>query len=378
MTPKRRTRAAKAKERQADSVESVQESTASEVDPWGDAALDQDVVQGSARARAHVKPQRIQRVEADGATRLQESIQSGISRCKDKYPPRTREDFLALLPKATTDDEWTEEDEKQMKSALKATARWKDLSGVRDATVGVWKLFFRFTGRLVTDVLGLSTGLVYKGQKKWPDSFCQPLHTYLCLPFMRGNVMRLRLALQWAVICRTNDRRRHYLNGCEQDVFLRMLAEVMHHQDGTVGPATLRRIALRLYMDKFGQHGDEEPEWSALMANIEARRCPPDKKRRGADKGKGPAPDLSAPDAYEITTSDLNAVIQAADDMAIFFFKSHHHSQTAKEVIGLARAVKDAPFKEDVVKATKAVLLAEQRQKQQQSRAAQGSPRAPT
>lgn len=326
------------------------------------------------KASSHrVKAERVKKAAEEGASRMHETIATSVGQVKARFPPRTKEQFYALLPGPSFDGDWTEEEEAVMRAELEATPQWRDLLVVKDITVGVWKFFFRFTGRLVTDVIGLDTGLVYEGRRRWPDTFIRPLHVYLCLPFMRGDVMKLRLALQWAVICRNNDRRRHYLNGCQQDIFLRVLAEMMYCQDGTVEPEVLRRVALRIYMAKFGAEGGVEPEWSVLMGRIEARLSPMVFRQ----KPKPPMEDISAPDTYEVTTSLLGAVIEVVEDLTVFSFRSYVHAQTVKDVTSLARAVNDRPLKDDVAEAIKAILFAEERGKRLQSRAADDSPRVP-
>lgn len=318
------------------------------------------------------KPDRIEKFADEAIAHMRETIETRVGRIKAKYPPRTREEFHALLPRPNFDEDWTEEDEDRMKATIVATPQWRDLLKIKDATMGAWKLFFRFGGRLITDVIGFNTGLVFEGHKTWPDTFIRPLLIYLCLPFMRGDVMRLRLALQWAVICRDNDRRQHYLNGCTSDMFLRILAEVMHTQDGTLEPAVLRRIALRIYRAKMGEDGFIEPEWSVLMGHIELRVSRAHKGPR--KRGKQPAEDVSAPDTYQVTSALVSAVIEAVEDLDVFSIVS---SQTVKDLAGLARAVTDRPLKDDVAEAIKAVLLTEERQKQLQSRAAEDSSRVP-
>ncbi|KAJ4417884.1 hypothetical protein N0V82_005941 [Gnomoniopsis sp. IMI 355080] len=316
-----------------------------------------------------VNPKRVQQVAEAGAERLRVSIEKGVEGSRAEYPPGSREAFLDLLPGPTFNGDWTKEDERRMKSEVERTSRFRDILSFREGTMGAWKTFYRFAGRLVTDVIGLSTGVVHDGQKSWPDTFARPLQTYLCLPFMQGNVMRLRLALQWAAICRDDDRRKHYLNGCEQDVFLRMLSEVMDRQDGTMSPAALRRVALRLCLNKFGAYGDEEPQWSALLSNIEAHFYPLN------TNDKAPAMDTSPPDTYKVNTSDLKGVILAVDKLRTFSFALHHHSDTVKETLGLMKTVSDWPLREDVETATKAVLLSDERQKRMQDQAAGDSPR---
>lgn len=320
-----------------------------------------------------VKEKRIERAAEEDAVRMHRTIETSVDLAKTRFPPRSQEQFYALLPSPNFSEDWTEADEALMKATVEATSQWRDLLIVKDGTVGVWKLFFRFTGRLVTDVIGLNTGLVYEGKRRWPDTFIRRLQVYLCLPFMRGDVMRFRLALQWGVICRDNDRRRHHLNGCTTDVFLRILAELMSCQDGTVEPAVLRRVALRLYMAKSGGQGVVEPEWSVLMGHIEARLSPVVLR----NKAKAPVEDVSAPETYEVSTNLLGAVIGAVEDLTVYSLHPYVHAETVRDVTSLARAVNDRPLKGDVRQAIKALLLAEERRKRLQGRAVEDSPRVP-
>lgn len=135
-----------------------------------------------------------------------------------------------------------------------------------------------FTGRLVTDLVGFKIGLVWGSDhhnaknKKRSEPFVHRLQHIICHPFFRGNLLWMRLALQWSTICRTDDRRRHLLNGSKGDVFLRMLAEVMHRaqsEDCRLRAGALRRVALRFYRQEYMEYGVEDPGWSVLMEGIE-------------------------------------------------------------------------------------------------------------
>lgn len=320
-----------------------------------------------------VNAQRVERVAEAGAARMHQTIETSRDWIKARFPPRSQEQFNALLPSPDFSEDWTEADEALIQAKVESSSQWRDLQDVKDSTMGVWKFCFRFTGRLVTDVIGLNTGLVYEGSIRWPDTFIRRLHVYLCLPFMRGDVMKLRLALQWAVICRDDDRRCHYLNGCATDIFLRILAELVDRQDGTVEPAVLRRVALRIYMAKYAGDGVVEPEWSVLMDNIEVRLSPAVLRR----KTKAPVEDVSAPHIYKVSTTLLGTVIQAVEDLTVFSVRSNVHAETVRDVTSLARAVTDRPLKDDVLQAIKAVLSAEERQNRLQGRAVGDSPRVP-
>lgn len=319
--------------------------------------------------KLNVNEKRLQKVYGASSVRLAKAMHDAVRDVPDKYNNRSRKHFLSLLPKVEFDEDWTEEDERQLEERVMASDEGKDIMGVKYSLISVYKICYFFTGRLVTDIVGFKIGLVWGSDhhnaknKKWSEPFIQRMQYLICHPFFRGSLLWMRLALQWSAICRTDDRRRHLLNGSKGDVFLRMLAEVMQHaqrKDRRMRPGALRRVALRFYQQEYMEYGDEDPDWSVLMEGIEARVCA--KTPTGRKVGAEDPSNLSPPDTYIVTIQDVNAVLAALDGMRGFTFQKFHHSESVWGVSQLNKSHHDWPRKAEVEAAVKAVLLEEERQ----------------
>lgn len=222
-------------------------------------------------------------------------------------------------------------------------------------------------------VIGLQSGLVYTSESavatnnRWSLTFAQRLQVLIAHPFFQGSIPWIRLAIQWAAICRQDDHRSHVFPGGDSDVFLRILGEVYEWQNGSHRPPTLRRLAHRLYLQKYCEdsaRSPTEPLWGRLMGHIEELACPADEAPHEQDP--------TAPDVYEVTTADLTTVIRALDQVrGLVMFREQ--SDIIWETTQLVKSTHDIPVTDDCRRAIQAVLLHEERLKREQELAAEVS-----
>lgn len=313
-----------------------------------------------------VSKQRLQQVFESSSRNLGKTILKAVKESHEIYAKSTREEFLSLLPQPEYGPNWTEEDERDLEQEVLDSPEFKDHMAVKTTLIGVYKTCYFATGYLVTDIVGFKTGLIWSSDhtsaknQKWSDTFIERMQKIIFHPFFRGNMLWMRLALQWSVICRTDDRRMHLLNGAKGDIFLRMLTEVMYNvwrREEPVRPSAQRRLALRLYNQEYRtSHGMQDPDWSALMEGIEARVCSREPLGTKLDE------DDPFPQTYIVTADDAGAVLAALDDMEVFAIQTFHPSETVREIAKLVKSANDWPRLEETKMAIKAVLLSEERE----------------
>lgn len=174
---------------------------------------------------------------------LSELIQKSVDTYLSVLSKGSKEDFLRLLPVPRLTQNWTAEDEDALKARVRGSPEWEEFSKVTTHASGIWKICYFITGGLATDIIGLTTGLVYSSNSAlakndhWSTTFAERIQPIIAHPFFQGSIPWIRLAIQWAVVCRTDDHRRHVFDkGCDNDVFLQILKEVYEWQQGTHRP----------------------------------------------------------------------------------------------------------------------------------------------
>lgn len=291
---------------------------------------------------------------------LGELVERSIKTYPRQVPKGSRRDFLRLLPAPKFNDDWTREDEKALEIRMKQSREWDEFSKVLGQVIGVFKICYWLTKGLATDIIGVTKGLVYFSEagaaknNRWSLTFTQRLQVVIAHPFFQGQIPWIRMAIQWAAICRKDDHASHVFGkGCENDVFLRILAEVYQWQTGRHRPSTMRMLAHNLYVQRYSP---AVSLWSTLMGHIEELACP----EHEADR----ADDPTAPDVYKVSTEDVTTVITALDRMrGLAMFRED--SRIIWETTQLMRSNHDVPLLADCKKAFQAVLLQEARLEEQ-------------
>ncbi|ROV89449.1 hypothetical protein VMCG_10231 [Cytospora schulzeri] len=309
-----------------------------------------------------------------GARRLGRAVDRSITRLPRAYSRRTKEDFEKLIPQPIYDDYWTRDDQEALEERASEDQEFTERHLTDSYMLAVWKTVYRFTGRLATDIIGPKTYLEFKSgsvlgkHAKWTPRFCEHLLTIVVHPWFNFSTAKMALAIQWSVICRTDDRRVYRLSGCDDDMFLLELASVaQQEQDGTKTAPELRELACSRHMGKFPDES-EPPRWSQFMEFIERYAYPRGKvasarKEKGGQKGKksrkGKETAHSKVESWNLFASvpDLKAVVVALDRMRHGRIRMFTDADTVAETFKLTRDIYDPPDQELTVKAIKGVFL---------------------
>lgn len=193
---------------------------------------------------------------------------------------------------------------------------------------------------LPTDIVGPKTDLEVDISKQprvlhWPDKFCQGLLHLIPHPMFQGNPTLLATALQYAVICATDDRRHWALQNTCSDGFLGALIKTIDKkQDGTIPYKDIHNTARRRFAKKFPQ--GTPGFWSQLFLSIELVADKTRAVRRAVPEG-----------AYKITYHDLRNVAEALDNMTFGALTVFHPTELVSAVFQSARTQSDLPLDTD-------------------------------
>lgn len=302
-------------------------------------------------------------VMVPGQDELCAEIKRAVGRSVQDYPRGENSAFRALIPKRDEQDlVWTDENEDEITALVEdAGSLPNELCKCPPVIDAVWRTCFRFLGCLASDVVGYKNRLVYGSNQHrsknahWSEAFCKGLQYVMLHPHFRKSTAEMGLALQWASICRTDDRRKHLLNGCRSNMFLMALQDVINSTPGEV-PAVQLEIARLLYKDSFP--GEDEPAWFQLLMGIDAA------SKRVQNKFDKLPEDMSK--LYMVTSEDLAAVLSGLDNIRYFSFRMYLGHQTYHDTIAFTRCSDDRPSKRDVEKAIKQVVLSDLRNQRKQ------------
>lgn len=325
-------------------------------------------------------PRRSVRLPAvKGANYLEAKTRAGrrLGRAMDRsvlargtaYPNGTADEFRELIPKPQYDEYWNKKDQAELEEQVKGDLGFEKQCDAKEFLVGLWKTAYRFTGRLATDIIGPRSGLEFQSDSHrgdgppWTSKCCEALAAIIVHPLFNLSTEKMSLALQWAVICRTDDRRKYRLNGCDDDFFLRKLVSVIkRHQDGKRTAAELRELASYKYMMGSGETV-EPPTWSQFMGHIE-------EKTNKLAGGKGPGSNQGAGEGdgadegpYIVNTSDLKAVQSALDRMTHLSMRMYVDTRLVTDAVKPTRDINDIPNRALTKQAIRGVLLQEKRNK---------------
>lgn len=299
-------------------------------------------------------------------------IAQAVKKIPQDYPRGNDEDFKALIPKRDEDDlSWTDEQEEEIKALVgKQDSLANELCRCPPPVDGVWRTCFRFLHCLASDIVGRRNRLVYgtnRGRNAfWSDNFCNMLHYVMLHPHFRKCTSSMGLALQWAVICRTDDRRKHCLNGCEEDVFLMILQDVIRATAGK-RPVVQLEVAHLLY--KTGRPPADPPLWYQLLVNIEVLG------KRQANSFKKLPKDVSQ--LYVVVTEDVSTVLESLDEIRHLSLPHYYHHTTYGDAVSFTRSSDDAPTKQNIKQAIEAVVLSDLRDQKKQESSGPSIPDSP-
>lgn len=303
------------------------------------------------------------RVMVPGEDELRAEIKRAVGRSVQDYPRGENSAFRALIPKRDEQDVfWTDDNEEEITALVDDEGSLpNELCKCPPVIDAVWRTCFRFLGCLASDVVGYKNRLVYGSNQHrsknahWSEGFCKGLQYVMLHPHFRRSTAEMGLALQWASICRTDDRRTHVLNGCNSNVFLMALQDVINSTPAEV-PAVQLEVARLLYKDSFP--GEDEPAWFQLLMGIDAA------SKRVQNKFRKLPEDMSK--LYMVTSEDVAAVLSGLDNIRYLSFRMYLGHQTYHDTIAFTRCSDDRPSKEDVEKAIRQVVLSDLRNQRRQ------------
>ncbi|KAL1883230.1 hypothetical protein Daus18300_000288 [Diaporthe australafricana] len=301
--------------------------------------------------------------------RVSANILETIKKTKTEYnwSKNSRENterFRALIPKPSFDESWIENDEAALVARADGDSAFDHLCTFETYLGGVWKTAYKFMECLATDIIGPKTHLKFVSDharsknKYWARAFCMHLQDIIVQPVFSRNPAKVALAMQWAVICRTKDRRKWRLSGCDDDFFLRILVEVINnHQDGSKAPHLLRRMAKEIFRSKYPGRGDST--WCQLLQRIgEAVVASRKVSQPAIDNGEQENGYFRF---YEVNTTDLKIIITAIREMTVCSFPMWNDPDLVARTVLFSRHNLDLPYQKEIVDANMAVLLSRER-----------------
>ncbi|KAJ4406479.1 hypothetical protein N0V82_010114 [Gnomoniopsis sp. IMI 355080] len=258
---------------------------------------------------------------------------------------------------SAVDIDWSSAEQQLLDQARRENPKMFDLV---QNHFGLYKTVFRFMHCLPSDIVGPKTFLEFgssiTASVRWTMHFCERLGELVPQPLFSSSPLKLALAIQWTVICRTKDQRRYRLSGCENDGFLQTLASVIaDKQDGTKTCIKLRKIALKRYRKRYPGEGFAEPQWCQFLRLIEELAFPD-----GPPVDK--APD-SWDDPYLVHTQDITTVYTALDRIRHLSLRMFTDANTVHATVSMVRRGKDLPLKPEARKAWEAHMIVWQREK---------------
>lgn len=295
------------------------------------------------------------------ARRLVRAVDRSVMRLPLGYPRRSIEGFERLISQPVFDDYWDECDQEALEEKASGDQEFTARLYTDTNTVSVWKTVYRFTGRLVTYIIGPDTHMEFKSSSavaklaRWSPAFIKYFHVLVVRPWFDFDTTKMALAMQWAVICRTDDRRVYPFSECDDDMFLLELVSVIEQeQDGSKSAPELREMACSRHMEKF-PHLAEPPRWSRFLEFIEIRAYQEGGNGKKGKKGKEPA--TADTDIWGVGVPDLKAVLAALDRIRHGRMRMFTDAETIAEMFKLTRDAYDPPDQELSSKAIKGVYL---------------------
>lgn len=137
---------------------------------------------------------------------------------KHERPPVTDNDLEDIVgpEQPSFDDEWSQADEDRLRSEWDQSNEKQSLAHVSRNTLPPWKIAMRLFRLTPVAIISPLQNLVYQPLPARGSATASPIHSeafstnlasILSHPFWESQIVRLVLALQYAVICRLDDRR---------------------------------------------------------------------------------------------------------------------------------------------------------------------------
>ncbi|KAK9421173.1 hypothetical protein SUNI508_06021 [Seiridium unicorne] len=234
-------------------------------------------------------------------------------------------DMINSLPKPLYDKYWSQADEHELNTSWQDEPLSRSLNIKESANkdlIPLWRVHYDVLHAFPTDFVGPATYIEFgdkvelEGQQRenpnWSTTFCEylkrlPLHPL----FMRSRDLVV-VAMQYTVICRTNDRRRWPLEVAFKDDFFREFMRTIEAQDTSMSIRSLHRQVRHNLREKDRPLSPHAKLWVQLFRRIEQKMYQRSEPLWAFGEGEVPF------EPYRITSDDMRKLIDALDHLHSF------------------------------------------------------------
>lgn len=249
-------------------------------------------------------------------------LEASQKRWTAKLPPVQREDMEAMCrPK------WTERHENEFMKKMESLDLSKRREEVMKAWASreqhheqMWKVCCHFLRTTPDMIIGSGNLLVYHGDhctnENWSRAFCESFTLLAAHHYWGGIWTRLRLAIQFAVICRTNDKRRWVPCPAGDSITFDLNSELfIKRKKGQTIPERLE-----YFISKSPELGSDKGSLEVLCSRINTictKRGIQSESIETEEQFSNNSTTSATPlDPYFVRTEDLEVIIEALDDIA--------------------------------------------------------------
>ncbi|KAK3485759.1 uncharacterized protein B0T23DRAFT_326280 [Neurospora hispaniola] len=259
-------------------------------------------------------PQDLQPRLKDWAEGVEEAHRETTTRLREVAPNPTEQEYNALI-ELVDDPLWTAQDTAwlngncaQLEQAINSRERNTYMQSL-------WKLTPKFMGCVPISIICPERLLEYGSEHppiavgnhlvthpNWPSRFCDHLRFLVVHPVFNRSPSLLALAIQYAVKCRTNDRRRWPIQDPTGNRYISLLATAFRNGHGQTKTEDIHR--------DVRQQMEDHPPLCRLLQELERVSIPRQLPEPVVDDSEPFA-------AYTVTTSDLLNIKKAVDRVAM-------------------------------------------------------------
>ncbi|KAK1775759.1 hypothetical protein QBC45DRAFT_310106, partial [Copromyces sp. CBS 386.78] len=258
-------------------------------------------------------PQDLQPRLRKWAEGVQEAHSQSTTRLRTVAPGPTEQEYNALIALAN-DPLWTADDTAQLDADCAQLKQVIHSAGANTYVQALWKLTPKFMGCVPISIICPDRLLEYSSEHPpiqvgnhaviypyWSTKFCEHLRHLVVHPIFCRSPGLLALAIQYAVKCRTNDRRRWPIQDPTGDRYITSLVSAFRDGHDQTKNEDIHR-GVRQQMEVL-------PPLCHLLREIERVSIP----RVLPEAVVGNSQPFAA---YRVTTSDVHNVLKAVDQVA--------------------------------------------------------------
>ncbi|EAA32500.1 hypothetical protein GE21DRAFT_6767 [Neurospora crassa] len=244
---------------------------------------------------------------------VEEAHRETTTRLREVAPNPTEQQYNALI-ELVDDPLWTAQDTARLNEDCAQLEQVINTRGTNTHMQSLWKLTPKFMGCVPISIICPERLLEYGSEHEpipvgnhfvvhpnWPPRFCDHLRFLVVHPVFNRSPSLLALAIQYAVKCRTNDRRRWPVQDPTGDRYISLLATAFRNGH--------RQTKIEDIHRDVRQQMEVLPPLCRLLREIERVSIPGQLPEPVEDDGEPFA-------AYIVTTSDLLNIKKAVDRVA--------------------------------------------------------------